>query len=268
MQNWQSINAQRRRYMNYSTALMSRILKNIREDYRNAIIEYGPDAAINQFGEANIKQSVQQAFIEIYTLTGVAFAKLTLAQLQKKPIRKKYAVDMLETLWYQYMQDFVVKRCGVKIQSVTRNIFHDIENITKNVVREAGDKGWGPTKVADEIYKEVGRRDKWRALRIARTEVVGASNAGSYHGAGSFSTKINKIWLVNLDDKTRDDHIDMANAPHIPYADKWDVGGEMMLHPGDPDASAENVINCRCAITYEPQEDIIEQLLSGTYENI
>jgi hypothetical protein len=265
MQTWQSINAQRRRYTNFSTVLMARLLKGIRTDYRAAVIEYGPEMALSQFSEADIKARVEQAFVQIYQVTGVGFAKSTYAGLQKM---KRKNIDMLETQWYGYMERFVKERCGIKIQSITRNIFHDIENITKLIVRESLDEGWGPAKVADEIFKQVGQRDKWRALRIARTEVVGASNAGSYKGAGSFTTKINKIWLVNLDEKTREDHIDMANADHIPYEYKWDVGGEMMLHPGDPDASAENVINCRCAITYEPQQDIVEQLLSGTYEEI
>ena len=31
----------------------------------------------------------------------------------------------------------------------------------------------------------------------------------------------------------------------------FDIGGERMDHPGDPVGSAENVINCRCAIAFK-----------------
>jgi len=32
------------------------------------------------------------------------------------------------------------------------------------------------------------------------------------------------------------------------------VGGERLMYPGDPSGSAENVINCRCAVGHIPVE--------------
>ena len=268
MQNWRTINAMRRRYVNYNTSLMSAILRRIRQSYKQRIVDFGDaETALNELSESAIRQSIENAFIEMYQITGVAFAKTAVATLQKSANITLKAADpeILESEWLRFMANFVRERCAVKIQSVTRNIFEDIENITKAVVLEGAPQGWGPAKVADEIFNRVGQRDHWRAMRIARTEVVGASNAGSYQGAGSFGIKLKKIWLVNMDGNTRDDHADMNTAPHIPYSDHWQVGDDKMLYPGDPSASAENVINCRCAITYEPEENIIDDILSGRF---
>jgi hypothetical protein len=268
MQNWHTINAQRRRYINYSTALLNKALRDIRSDYKKIIVDLGDaGAALNSFSEANIRAKVQSVYEDIYTLTGVAFAKSAVAILQKSGrIQLKSDPAILQGEWVRYMTDFAKTKCGEKITSVTRNIYKDIEAITRAVISEGIEPGWGPARVADEIFNRVGKRDKWRALRIARTEVVGASNAGSYRGAGSFGIKLKKIWLVNLDSETRDDHAEMASADHIAYEDKWTVGQDEMLHPGDPDASVENVVNCRCAITYEPEQDIIADLLSGNFD--
>lgn len=267
MQNWHTINAQRRRYINYSTTLLNGVLRDIRLNYSKSIIEIGDaETALNTISSANIERDVRAAFNDIYTITGVAFAKSAVATLQKSH-RMKLKADprILESQWVEFMLDFVAKKCGTKITSITRNIFADIESITKSVVRQTVETGWGPARVADEIFRQVGQRDKWRAMRIARTEVVGASNTGSYRGAGSFGVKLRKIWLVNIDANTRDDHAAMQGAGHIAYDERWQVGNDMMLHPHDPDASAENVINCRCGITYEPEENIVDDLLSGRF---
>jgi len=37
--------------------------------------------------------------------------------------------------------------------------------------------------------------------------------------------------------------------------DQFTVGGELMDAPGDPNASAENVINCRCMVDFEKREE-------------
>lgn len=269
MQNWHTINAQRRRYINYSTTMLNRDLRNIRNTFKQAVVDLGSaEAALSSISESNVRQSVEKSFIEMYQMTGVAFAKSAVATLQKSAKMKLKAADpeILESEWLRYMRDFVIGKCGQKIQSVTRNILIDVENVTRQVVAEGAPLGWGPARVADEIFKRTGQRDKWRAVRIARTEVVGASNAGSHKGAGSFGIKLRKIWLVNLDGATRDDHAAMANAEHIGMEDRWQVGDDLMLHPHDPDASVENVVNCRCAVTHEPEQNIIDDILSGRFD--
>jgi hypothetical protein len=36
----------------------------------------------------------------------------------------------------------------------------------------------------------------------------------------------------------------------------FEVGGEMLMYPGDPAGSAGNVINCRCAISHVVDDGI------------
>lgn len=92
--------------------------------------------------------------------------------------------------------------------------------------------------------------DGSRAESIARTEVVSASNEGLLAAASETSLTLQKTWVATEDDRTRADHAE-ADGQSVGLAETFDVGGEAMQFPGDPDASAEQVINCRCVMFFE-----------------
>lgn len=56
-----------------------------------------------------------------------------------------------------------------------------------------------------------------------------------------------KEWVSIHDDRTRDAHAG-ADGYKVRMDQKFLVGGDFLDAPGDPDGSAENVINCRCRI--------------------
>jgi HK97 family phage portal protein len=95
----------------------------------------------------------------------------------------------------------------------------------------------------DGVYDDM---DGTRAARIARTETACAMNFGSYatyktEGVGK------KEWLATQDDRTRDEHAD-ADGQVVPIDDPFDVGGNALQYPGDPDGDADEVVNCRCSL--------------------
>jgi uncharacterized protein with gpF-like domain len=92
-----------------------------------------------------------------------------------------------------------------------------------------------------------------RSVMIARTEVVGASNAAG-HLAGIANGATHKTWLAAHDARTRDAHV-KANGKRRLLADDFTVDGEAMAYPGDQRASAANVVNCRCTLLFDRQGD-------------
>lgn len=52
-------------------------------------------------------------------------------------------------------------------------------------------------------------------------------------------------WNSMNDDRTREAHAD-ADGQEQPVGTPFDVMGEQLMYPGDPDGSDENTINCRC----------------------
>lgn len=57
-----------------------------------------------------------------------------------------------------------------------------------------------------------------------------------------------KSWNNAGDDRVREAHQDVDD---VAINESFDVGGEPMIGPGDPQASDENTANCRCYVTYD-----------------
>lgn len=93
-----------------------------------------------------------------------------------------------------------------------------------------------------------------RANVIARTEVVGASNRGSFDTARLLGVPMQKVWMATPDDRTRPSHVD-ADRQEVPLDKPFTVGDASLEHPGDWLGPPEEVINCRCVIGYEIPDD-------------
>jgi len=93
-----------------------------------------------------------------------------------------------------------------------------------------------------------------RATVIARTEVVGASNAGSIASMRAAEVSdMTKTWLATGDSRTRASHLD-ADGQTVGINETFIVGGETADRPLDPLLSAAEAVNCRCTLTYNIPE--------------
>jgi len=85
--------------------------------------------------------------------------------------------------------------------------------------------------------------DTPRSMLIARTEAGTAANSGHFAGAKQTGLPIVKEWLTSRDDRVRDTHslLDGTTAPLD------ETFGNGLLYPNDPNGSASEICNCRCA---------------------
>lgn len=111
--------------------------------------------------------------------------------------------------------------------------------------------GEGIDKLAARVQSVFDTSDHV-ADRIARTEVVGASNgvADDYAGALHSSMPLEKSWLATQDERTRPSHSD-ADGQTVGYDETFTVGDSQLEYPGDPDGDDDEVMNCRCTATYD-----------------
>ena len=84
-----------------------------------------------------------------------------------------------------------------------------------------------------------------RSEMIARTETQAAVNHGAYESYVQSGVVESKMWLATLDDRTRLHHLE-AHRQIVPLEAKFEVGGELLQHPGD--GSPRNAIQCRCTL--------------------
>jgi glutamate mutase epsilon subunit len=143
MRNLKSIQAQRNKLTRKAYSQGLRVFNSIRKDLKSG---FAVNASIYDFeviklNKAEVEKKVRQLIVDIYILGGTSFAEATVKDILSKgrkgadlPLQKK---SDLWGEWRRMMEAFVDKRCGLKIQSITRTLFDDIERITKKVVAEA-----------------------------------------------------------------------------------------------------------------------------------
>lgn len=103
-----------------------------------------------------------------------------------------------------------------------------------------------------------------RAVTVARTETLGAFNAGREGAfrqvAADLDEPFEHAWLATHDERTRPAHraADFTvpiTGQRVPLGQPFLVGGVLLARPGDPDGPADQVINCRCTtLLLEPGE--------------
>lgn len=99
-----------------------------------------------------------------------------------------------------------------------------------------------------------------RATVIARTEAIGALNAGRADGhqqiAGRQGGAWEKMWIATLDDQTRPTHR-AADRQRVPVGGLFSVGTAMLRQPGDPAGPPDETIQCRCTtVLVRPGQNI------------
>lgn len=104
--------------------------------------------------------------------------------------------------------------------------------------------------------------ERWpnRAVVVARTESMGARNAGRQDAfravAEESGEQLEKLWLATSDNRTRPNHR-QADGQRVPLEAPFVVGGFGLMFPGDPSGPAQEVIQCRCTmLLVEPGENV------------
>lgn len=183
----------------------------------------------------------------------------------------------------------IAKVTGAKKPEVfTSDFASNALALANNRMVNIGDQVWGQIQTqlsegfaAGESINQLASRlntvaglSTPRALVTARTEVIGAANAGAYEQmvfSGFTDEEVSKQWLATEDPRTRKSHREADGqtvALHQPFVVDVvqsvggvdvTVGTENLNFPGDPLGSAGNVINCRCSIAFVFNDDDDEQ---------
>jgi hypothetical protein len=125
------------------------------------------------------------------------------------------------------------------------------------IIHRGIDEGLSIPEIADDVSTVLtaNQTEQWRnrAVTVARTETIGATNAGAFYGAADLARERQdpnpeKIWIATVGDgRTRETH-QIADKQRVPLFEPFTVGGFSLMFPGDPSGPAHEVINCRCSI--------------------
>lgn len=106
--------------------------------------------------------------------------------------------------------------------------------------------------------------ERWqnRATVIARTEAIGALNAGRMEAFLAMAEQepdvsFETVWLSTSDARTRETHR-LADGQRVPLGKPFIVGGFELMFPGDPTGPPQEVIQCRCVPLLVEQGETVD----------
>lgn len=151
----------------------------------------------------------------------------------------------------------------------------EVYDLVAHEVASGAGAGEPISEIADRVDTVLSttRSERWpnRAVVVARTETIGALNAGRHDSFGIVAeeepdTPLERLWLATSDSRTRRTHgrgfrlptgewANGADGQRVPIGKPFVVGGFELMFPGDPSGPPQEVIACRCtSLLVEPGE--------------
>jgi hypothetical protein len=163
--------------------------------------------------------------------------------------RKDFMLDPA-TQYRLAIERWLAKYGGLKLTEIVGTTLKDAQSIVAKAVEQAVANNLSESEtgalIREMINNESAHVGLLRSRIIARTETHAASQTASFEAAKASGVDVKKVWSSTMDpDRTRTSHL-IANGQEREMDEYFDVGGQPLMYPGDPNGLPENVINCRC----------------------
>lgn len=221
------------------TAASRKALESLLSYTGRALHSAGFDVSALSNRASGWRSAVDQHILPLVTEQfGLAFEATAAGVIDPAP----YATRHLEAVWN-------------RLSGVPSEVF-DTMRLELEVGRAAGE---AIPQLAARVDALLADSERWtnRAVTIARTEVIGANNAGGYSAAGATAQVLDadpslvvKEWLATGDGRTRPTHAEADGTQVLGLDTPFQVGGDELEYAGDPAGSAAEVVNCRCTVLY------------------
>lgn len=216
---------------------------------RNAFIKqaatgYADYQSVPGWAGERHRRALNTILVNHYNAVIPRFGSMALAQVKSWRFSKK--------AFNAKMQEWVTTEALRKATMIAATDYDDVRGAIQDGITE----GLGTAEIARDIRK-VSELTSFRAATVARTETHNAATFGAVETAREASEELGivlvKEWLATKDNRTRPEHRD-ADGQQVGLDERFTVGGESMDRPGDPAASPDMTINCRCAVSFEEKQ--------------
>lgn len=112
---------------------------------------------------------------------------------------------------------------------------------------------------AEDIQRYVAsyhrRALAYRSIMIARTEALRGANTAMVESTRVMlqenpEVTVEKTWIATDDDRTRDDHRELNGKVVLGLDTPFEINGEQIRWPHDPNASVHQTAGCRCTLGF------------------
>jgi hypothetical protein len=196
---------------------------------------------------------LQNMYRDMYEKIGLRFANWY-AKHWKKALAKATDINGYQSIW-QAKFAYIGEQVGAQRVTLVAGTAKDtLIKITQQAMRDPQFMSLGDKEKARILRSQFDRYSDYQARRLVRTESTNAANFATMQSASDLfpAQEMNKVWITAIDGRERPAH-HSANRQTVQFTKPFIVGGESLMHPGDSNGSAGNVINCRCSVAPIPR---------------
>lgn len=189
------------------------------------------------FFQEKFEQAVYDAFVPLFQLAGESEA-IGINPEAKWEQENKAAAKFAKKL----------KKLVPSMNSTSAD--HMLRSFKRAI--ESGETPAERAVLVKEVSKQAAKGEEGpfsmtRAVRVSRTISTAAANGGKLEGWKQSGLVKKKRWRAANNKRTRKDHRE-ANGQTVDIDKPFRVGGEKLMHPGDPSGSAKQIVHCRCTM--------------------
>lgn len=239
--------------------------------FAKALLKIGPIKALHEINKLIFDPKLAITLSNLYKDVGVYFGKKVEKEINKElkvPVKKTGQLGS-NPQWIQDINDYLVS-------DLLNDAVIPINNTTRNRIREILAEGQqqgysyeeiarlitGSATIDDEMLVPADQDGSLiRARLITRTESVKAAFVGRQAAASKAGFQMQKEWIAAEDFRTRPAHAIAGDSDPIDEDALFNVMGEDLIGPGDPNGSAANTCNCRCTLAYTPKRNAAGRLI-------
>jgi len=240
---------------NGEKAEVARFKRYYNEQYKTAIdgflLDNNPRGGNNLFKSSEL----ENLYIGLYSNIGLRFAKWY-AKSYDRLISKRQDVSGFDDVWSEGFAEAGRKVAGQRIVLLQGTAKAEVIKNLQRFMQDPEFMALGAEQRGRILRSRFNKLSKYQAERIVRTEATYAANLGAERSALDMfgSDGLQKEWLTSIDGRERASHRS-TNGQVVDMDKPFNVGGELLMMPGDPRGRAANVINCRCAVAHLPKPD-------------
>jgi len=199
---------------------------------------------------AELPRAMEAGFARAAALVEGAMKHATMAQRLADRIeanwrgRKDAAAVLRFDLAIPELAEYLRQRPAVYADLVTASLSEQF----RQLLAEQANAGASIDQMAAAVTSTFDTITAQRALLIARTEVISASNLAAhvaYGQAAEAGVDVQQGWLSARDERVRETHR-LADGQVVALDQPFRVGNALLRYPGDPSGPIEEIAACRC----------------------
>jgi uncharacterized protein with gpF-like domain len=225
------------------------VIKIMNDQWKEAAshVEQGNTSTSIQSSVEKYRADMERSFIKHYTAIAERYADYNERILGGK------AVKAGQDTYWSALRGYIRNRTAQQIKRIS--------DTTRKLIKSTIEKGMEQELTYAEMAKQIRKigqiSNRARATNIARTEAHSVQSHSINESVKSTGIRFKREWSSTLDERTRTSHED-ADGQTVGMEEKFEVGGEELMYPGDSAGSPENVCRCRCVVLYR-KSDLTEE---------